>query len=205
MAEVVPKGARVKVVKGRKSQGVTGTVFWIGDNKYGEGKRYGIKGDDGATHWVGADMCEAWDKPPEPVEEPDLVRGDRVRFERDGEPDEGEVFWVGPSKHGPGVRVGVKTHDEETLWFDARQIEKVDGSAPAPRPAARRAPPAARPVNDDLPPPPDDLPAFAPADARELDGPPDLGDEPPPWEPEGMVGDDDDDEPPPLADLDWVD
>jgi len=197
MAQVLPKGARVKVVKGRKSNGVTGTIFWVGDNKYGEGKRYGLKGDDGATHWVAAEHCEAWDAPPEPVEAPDLVRGDRVAFQRDGEPDEGEVFWVGPSRHGPGTRVGVKTHDDETLWFDARQVKKLDGAA-APSPRGPR-PPRPSPDVPDMPDAPD-VP-FAPPDAMES-GPVELGgDEPPPWEPEGYV---DEDEPPPLADLDWV-
>ena len=44
---MVDKGQRVKVIKGRKAVGVTGTVFWIGDNKWGEGKRIGDIGGGG--------------------------------------------------------------------------------------------------------------------------------------------------------------
>lgn len=181
------KGARVKVVRGRKSEGVTGTIFWVGDNKYGEGKRYGLHGDDGATHWVASDQCEPWDRAPEPVEAPDLSRGDTVAWEADGERVHGEVFWVGASKHGPGTRIGVKTPYDETLWFDARQVEKVDPSE------VRSAPTA-----DAGPPPPSDLPDFAPADSSYGDGPPD--DEPPPWDDAP-----DYDEPPPLHELEWGD
>lgn len=184
---VLSKGARVKVVRGRRSEGVTGTVFWVGDNKYGEGKRYGIHGDDGATHWISAEHCDPWDKPPEPVETPDLVRGDAVSWERDGEVYYGEIFWVGASKHGPGTRVGVKDADGESLWFDARQVSKAEGQPP------RRAPAA------DAAPPPDDLPAFAPVDS-EVGAPPGDGDEPPPWEPDEIEGGG---EPPPLNDLEW--
>jgi len=201
MAGVLSKGERVKVVKGRKAKGVTGTIFWVGDNKYGEGKRYGLHGDDGATHWVNADSCEAWDEPPAPVEEPDLVRGDRVSFQRDGEPAQGEVFWVGPSKHGPGTRVGVKLGDDETLWFDARQVDKLADDAPPPGagPAPAAHPDGAPAPEAALPPMPD-MPDFAPVDAAAAA--PIEGDEPPPFEPDGFV---DDGEPPPLADLEWVD
>jgi hypothetical protein len=190
---VLSKGARVKVVRGRKSEGVTGTIFWVGDNKYGEGKRYGIHGDDGATHWVAAEYCDPWDAPPEPVETPDLVRGDQVSWEVDGVRVYGEVFWVGASKHGPGTRIGVKTPDDETLWFDARQVDKVEGEAAAPRGRPQVTAPARASE-----PPPDDLPPFAPADGGIPAGMPD--DEPPPWEPDEIEGGG---EPPPLSDLDW--
>ena len=45
----IGKGDRVKVTSGR-SEGVTGTVFWMGQNKYGPGDRFGVRGDDGQTH-----------------------------------------------------------------------------------------------------------------------------------------------------------
>jgi hypothetical protein len=125
------KGDRVKVIGGRKSKGVTGTIFWVGENNYGEGQRFGIRGDDGETHWVPEEHCEASDERMEVPEGPELGKGDRVQW---GDADalaEGVVFWLGPNKYGPGTRVGVKDDAGETHWYDSRQLTKLD-SPPTP-------------------------------------------------------------------------
>lgn len=117
------KGDRIKVIKGRKAKDVVGTIFWFGDNKFGEGKRLGIEGDDGETYWVPEDYVEPTkDEAPE-VEPPE--KGARVRFEFQGVMVEAEVFWSGPSKSGRGHRVGVKDGEGEPHWLDARKVEIV--------------------------------------------------------------------------------
>ena len=129
------KGDRVKIVGGRKSKGVTGQIFWVGENKYGEGQRFGIRGDDGETHWVPEEHCEASTETMEVPEGPELSKGDRVLWTDGGVELDGEVFWLGPNKFGPGTRVGVKDDDGETHWMDSRRLTKLeDGAAPPPRP-----------------------------------------------------------------------
>ena len=129
------KGDRVKVVGGRKSMGVTGVIFWIGDNKYGEGQRFGVRGDDGETHWVPEEHCEATQEVMEVPEGPALEKGDRVQWSEDDRSFEGSVFWLGPNKFGPGTRVGVKDDDGETHWFDSRRLTRLDEAiAPSPHP-----------------------------------------------------------------------
>ena len=46
------KGTRVEITGGREGKGETGDVFWVGDSKFGKGKRYGVRGDDQETYWV---------------------------------------------------------------------------------------------------------------------------------------------------------
>ena len=51
------KGTKVRWSKGRQSG--TGTVFWLGQNKFGEGMRAGVKDDEtGETVWADADDCK---------------------------------------------------------------------------------------------------------------------------------------------------
>lgn len=116
----IDKGSRVVVVKGRKAVGTMGTVFWIGDNKWGEGKRLGIEGDDGQTHWIAMSNVELTDQQPPEIEPPS--KGDMVAWTVDEQELTGTVFWVGESKSGRGYRVGVKDDAEETHWLDARQV-----------------------------------------------------------------------------------
>lgn len=124
------KGSRVRIVKGRKAVGVTGTVFWLGDNKFGEGKRAGIEGDDGETYWIATENLEESDDAPPEVEPP--AKGERVRFELEGVEVEGEVFWVGEAKSGRGYRLGVRDAAGEAHWVDARRARPaIDGGAEA--------------------------------------------------------------------------
>ena len=184
---VFVKGARVSITGGKKGKGVAGEVFWIGDNKFGEGKRYGVKGDDGETYWIAGEHLNAETGARPPMAsgaEPALRKGDRVWVPLAGTEAVGEVFWVGASKRGDGTRVGVKDPGGETHWFDARQLRKANDDAPAARPAPKAVPVGHR----DEPPPFDDGPGDS---------------EPPPW---GDVPAWEDapawDEPPP-ADEDW--
>lgn len=50
--EKLGKGDRVKIVKGREGVGKEGSIFWVGESRYGKGMRYGVKGDDEATYWA---------------------------------------------------------------------------------------------------------------------------------------------------------
>ena len=111
------------VARGKKSVGVTGTIFWIGDNKWGEGKRTGIEGDDGQTYWIALEHLDASATLAPQVEPP--ARGTRVRFELSDVTVEGEIFWVGPSKSGNGWRVGIKDASDEPHWLDARAVTPV--------------------------------------------------------------------------------
>jgi len=120
------KGDHVKVIGGRNSKGVTGTIFWVGENKFSEGQRFGIRGDDGETHWVPEEHCEASKEVMEVPEGPELDKGDRVQWTVGDGAAEGEVFWLGPNKFGSGTRVGVKDELGETQWFDSRRLSKVD-------------------------------------------------------------------------------
>ena len=142
------KGVRVEIVKGRKGKGVVGTVFWIGEDKYKEGgKRVGIHGDDGETYWVSTDYVEETDAAPPEPSGPDPEKGDRVLWRQGDDAGEGEVFWVGPSKSGPGTRVGVKCDDDETRWFDSRALTLLSEDAPAAAAEEEDGPPG--PVWDD--------------------------------------------------------
>ena len=148
VAGALGKGARVRVTGGKQGVGSTGTIFWIGDDKFNPGqKRFGVRADDGETLWISDAHVEelsgsAAELPPPP--EPPR-KGDRVQWRNRGDEGEGTVFWVGASKSGPGHRVGVRLDDqEEPLWLDARQITVIDAPPKAtsalPDGGGRRAP-----------------------------------------------------------------
>lgn len=131
------KGDRAAIVAGRKNpHGIRGEIFWVGDNKYGPGKRYGLKGDDGDTYWcdethLGAEA----DAPPPPEPRPEdarpvLKKGSRVEITggREGVGEKGEVFWVGDSKFGKGMRYGVRDGDA-TYWVDEQFVTLLEAPA----------------------------------------------------------------------------
>lgn len=141
-APKIDKGARVRVTEGPK-EGVTGTVFWKGPNKYGPGERFGVRGDDGQTHWIDGATLALTD-----AEVPTghtFDRGDRVAF-KDGDGERfGTVFWTGKSRHGPGQRLGVNPDGAEgrddAVWIDAlaaRPLDPADDPAPPPPRRARQ-------------------------------------------------------------------
>lgn len=140
------KGTRVEIVRGPTGKDVVGTVFWIGDDRYNEGtKRLGIQGDDGETYWVSSDNVETSDKSVPAPTGPQLQRGDRVSWKQGEEDGEGEVFWTGENKHGPGQRLGVKCDDGETRWFDSRAVSLLSsggGGAPGVSTGRDPGPPA---------------------------------------------------------------
>ncbi len=130
------KGDRAAIVAGRKGVGVRGSVFWIGDNKYGPGMRYGLRGDDGETYW--ADETEIGSEegappaPPPKEKKPSsgktFEKGDYVTI-TSGPGGVGltcQVFWTGASKYSDEMRYGVKSDDDETFWVDGNQVEAAN-------------------------------------------------------------------------------
>ncbi len=148
------KGDRVAIVGGRKGAGMRGEIFWVGENKYGPGQRFGVRGDDGETYWVDASHTvaerDAPDPPPkiEKREGATFDKGDRVTIVGGGQGEgvTGEVFWIGESKFGPGMRYGVRAGEDATYWVDGAHLQAAE---PAD---ADAAPSAGERRDDDLPP-----------------------------------------------------
>lgn len=167
------KGDRAAIVGGRKGVGVRGEVFWIGENKYGSGSRYGLRGDDGDTYWIDeTHLGPEGDAPPTPEYEakPVLEKGTHVAIVKGSDAGkEGEIFWVGDSKFGPGMRYGVRGDDAETYWADERQIEVREA------PAKKASAPSKAGPADDAPFPSDD---FDEAPRDDFDAPFDDGGKP---------------------------
>ncbi len=158
------KGTRVRICSGRDS-GKTGEVFWTGKDRYGDGLRLGIRGDDGETYWISEGEVETTDAPPPPVEAgPTFDKNDRVRFRRRGQEGTGTVFWIGESRQGPGQRLGIRddANPDDAVWLDARFAEKLEGeeAAPAPQHRSGDAVPAEYSSSLRL----DELPPMAPID-----------------------------------------
>jgi hypothetical protein len=169
------KGDRVAITGGRKGLGVRGDIFWVGENKYGPGWRYGLKGDDGETYWLDeANVGDEKGAPPPPEgSQPsteEFEKGDRVRIRAgDDKGVVGSVFWVGESKFGKGMRYGIRGDDEETYWADQAQVEASDEPAPEGQASARNefsddAPLPEDPGAFEAPPPEDDDFVGAPSD-----------------------------------------
>ena len=195
------KGTRVEVVKGQRSYGVQGSVFWHGPDKYNEGSfRIGIKDDDGQTHWLSVDDVVEVDEdaapadpsstsaPQTPRSEPpststpqsprpetpasDLKRGMRVRWDNGA----GTIFWYGPSRYGDGMRVGVKDDNEASHWLDALEVTPIIEEVSSP--------PEAIYPQDDAPPSDANAPSCTTApwdwdasDPGPLDGPMPIDDQ----------------------------
>lgn len=124
------KGTRVVVIGGRKAKGVTGTVFWTGPDQYSDGLRVGVRGDDGETYWLRAEQVEALEADDDagPAANAEIFeKGDRVSWEAEGEALEGEVFWIGENKFGPGQRLGVRDAGGEAHWLDAVRATRIEG------------------------------------------------------------------------------
>lgn len=176
------KGDRVAITGGRAGQGVRGEIFWSGDSRYGEGKRFGIRGDDGDTYWVDEEhVGDESEAPPTPTAEakPPLEKGTRVTLVRGAAAGvTGEVFWVGENRYGPGLRYGVRGDDDETHWVDERLVEAIDEPAPAQAASPGAAhEPSAGPEGAGAPPPLDDVPF--PSDDQGYGAFDDADDEPP--------------------------
>jgi len=121
-------GDRVEVFKGPQSVGVVGEVFrsehtvrQFGDDESSiwEAWRLGIKDDLGGKHWVSAHNVRLASAPaPKAVH-----KGDAVRWRHQGREGTGIVFWVGKSKYGPELRVGLKDDATgESVWADAAEV-----------------------------------------------------------------------------------
>lgn len=119
------KGTRIKVVKGRKHKGKTGTVFWSGPDKFNPGEtRLGVNDDHGNTLWVSASYCEELTpsddgfEPPSAEEAPTYAKGDRVQWIHGDAKMTGTVFWTGDSRAG-GQRLGIRMDDPADPEDDA--------------------------------------------------------------------------------------
>ena len=147
------KGDRAAIVRGRKNP--------VGENKYGDGMRYGLRGDDGETYWCDETHLgpeEGAPPPPEGGSAPvALAKGARASITKGPSAGvEGEVFWVGDSRYGPGMRYGIKDDAGETHWADSHQVEELE-AAPA-RSASQPPSSGARRPSSGGPPPVDDAP-----------------------------------------------
>jgi len=112
---LLPKGTRVFARQLGKAD-IRGKITWAGPNRYGSGFRYGIRADDGSTHWVDEDAITP-EAPPEP--KGGVQKGSRVVVT--GGPHagvEGDVYTAA----GAG-RFGVRDDDEETYWVDAKDLK----------------------------------------------------------------------------------
>jgi len=170
------KGDRAAIVSGRKNPiGMRGQVFWTGENKYGEGMRYGLRGDDGVTYWCNEGDLGPEEGAPPPPEIPQgpsetLEKGSRVSIVKGPSAGtEGEVFWVGESRFGNHMRYGIKDEEGETHWADAPLIELL--SAPSASSAGSTPSGDGPPMPDDdvagttgAPAMPDDVPLPEPDD-----------------------------------------
>ncbi|MEM9070387.1 MAG: hypothetical protein AAGE52_17920 [Myxococcota bacterium] len=129
MSDDIGKGTRVRITGGQGT-GQSGAVFWEGPNKFGPGKRFGVRGDNGETYWVDDENVEIDDSapaaaPPVEAEEAKFEKGDAVRVvSGESEGASGEVFWIGESKFRPGMpRYGVRDESGETHWVDQIEVE----------------------------------------------------------------------------------
>ncbi len=133
------KGDRVRIVKGRQGKDQTGSIFWVGENKYGSGQRFGISGDDGETYWIPEENCEQLEAGSAGFAQEEVSfefdKGDRVAWKNNNGSGVGTIIWIGDNKHGPGKRVGVRDENmEEAVWLDGRLISKLpDDYEPAPQ------------------------------------------------------------------------
>ena len=115
----LPKGTRVFARRLGKAD-IRGQVTWVGPSRYGDGHRYGVRADDGSTHWV-----DEADITPEAVSAAAganaIQRGTRVRV-IDGPHAgvEGEVYIASAAG-----RFGVRDDDEETCWVEEKHLERV--------------------------------------------------------------------------------
>lgn len=79
LGEPLEKGTRVQITRG-EAAGTLGEIFWVGESRYGRGPRYGVRDDEGETHWVDGPGCEATDAPPPPKADAPPRRNDAADF-----------------------------------------------------------------------------------------------------------------------------
>lgn len=60
-----------------------------------------------------------------------IAKGDRVRVESGKDRGrEGVVFWIGPSKFGPGERIGIEVTPNEKIWSTPEAVTRATASSP---------------------------------------------------------------------------
>lgn len=118
------KGRTVKILSGAEGVGMIGEIFWWGPAKFGAGMRAGIDGIDGEKYWIDEKHLGWPDEEIRTADEQPLGKGSKIAVvagEHIGQ--SGEIFWWGPSKFGPGMRAGVNTDDDQTIWVSDAEIE----------------------------------------------------------------------------------
>ena len=114
---MLKKGARVFARQLGKAD-IRGSITWVGPSRYGDGYRYGVKADDGSTHWVDEDSVIPEAGPSEPGAD-EIQKGSRVRVIGGAHAGvEGDVYTAGAAG-----RFGVRDDDEETYWVDSEHLE----------------------------------------------------------------------------------
>lgn len=137
------KGDELAIVDGKSDIGVRGTIFWSGANKYGPGFRYGLKDEDGETYWVDEANLGTPEGAPAPAPKPPreakpaLEKGSYVEITggKEGKGEKGEVFWVGDSKFGKGLRYGIRNDGGTTFWVDEDFVTLLNAPAKKPKEA----------------------------------------------------------------------
>jgi hypothetical protein len=119
MSAALNIGARVFARRLGKAD-VTGEVVWVGPSKFGDGWRYRIRAADGSQHWVDEKDLTVESNPAST--DPKAVRkGSRVRVTAGAhEGVEGEVYIASSAD-----RFGVRDDQEETYWFDGKNLEII--------------------------------------------------------------------------------
>ena len=113
------KGTRVFARQLGKAD-VRGHITWVGPSRYGNGHRYGIKDDDGGTHWVNED-CVTPEVDPSAQSDGEIGKGSRVRItEGEHAGVEGDVYVAGPTG-----RFAIRDDDEETYWVERKHLESA--------------------------------------------------------------------------------
>ena len=117
-SHLLKKGTRVFARQLGKAD-VRGAISWVGPNRYGSGYRYGIKGDDGGTHWCDEDAVTPESAPVPGKDE--VQKGSRVKIIKGPHAGvEGDVFTAGAAG-----RFGVRADDEETYWANKAELERI--------------------------------------------------------------------------------
>lgn len=115
----LPKGTRVFARRLGKAD-IRGTITWVGPSRYGDGYRYGVRADDGSTHWVDeADITP--EAGPATVSADAIQKGTRVSVTKGPHAGVvGEVYIASAAG-----RFGVRDDDEETFWVEGKHLQKV--------------------------------------------------------------------------------
>lgn len=122
MSAKLKVGEIAKVTQGRH-EGVVGVLFWKGQSRMDEKRsRFGLRDSDGTVYWLDETVLEKGTLELEPAA---FRFGDRVlAVEGEARGKQGSVFWMGLSKHRPGLRrYGVKDDTGDRWFADSTELK----------------------------------------------------------------------------------